>query len=218
MVMMDDLSEIYSPAFFEEWGPGNKPYVDSAREISAELVRRLSPRRIVDVGCGCGVYGHFFREHGVEVIDLDGVLPPKEHSFTQDVVLRDLTEPFENDWGCFDFALCLEVAEHIPETYTDVFLDNLVKFSGRLVFSAAPPNQGGRHHVNERPKRYWVERLARRGFLYDRPATGELLEHFKRMKTPHMWMCQQLSIYERGSRPPDRGGLPLVGPPQPMDR
>ncbi|MFH1724178.1 MAG: methyltransferase domain-containing protein [Elusimicrobiota bacterium] len=194
---MSELASVYDRDFFREWGRNNAAYVASAKLITEVLLRHLSARRIVDVGCGCGVYGHFFRERGVAVVSIDGVRPPPEESFPGEIEIRDLTVPFDNVWGAFDLALCFEVAEHIPERLCEPFLENLARFSDTLLLSAAPPNQGGRHHVNEQPKRYWVEKLARHGLAYNRKRTGVLLEVFKREKPPHMWMCQQVCLYER---------------------
>jgi 2-polyprenyl-3-methyl-5-hydroxy-6-metoxy-1,4-benzoquinol methylase len=121
---MPDLATIYAPAFFAEWGPSNAPYVRSA-EVSVEVIyEAFQPRRLVDLGCGCGVYSHLFAERGVEVVAVDGVRPPPDHAYDVPIYLRDLTEPFENVWGDFDLTLCLEVAEHIPESLVEPFLEN----------------------------------------------------------------------------------------------
>lgn len=196
--MMPRLAEIYDAPFFREWGPGNADYVAGARRITDLLWDVYKPARLIDLGAGCGVYADAFRKKGVEVTAVDGVRPPEDCAFPGPVEIRDLTVPFPNPWGTFDMALCLEVAEHIPEEFADVFLANIAQFSDRLVLSAAQPGQGGHHHVNERPKRYWVEKLFALGFAYDRPATGRLLEAFK---GPYLltlgWMGGNISVYQR---------------------
>jgi hypothetical protein len=195
--MMPDLASIYDEAFFKEWGRHNLPYIESARTISRMLYEELRPGSLVDLGAGCGVYSDEFRALGVRVLSIDGVLPPPSESFEMDFVKLDLTDPFENRWGPFDAALCLEVAEHIPEELIDPFLGNITQFSDLLVLSCAPPKQEGKHHVSLRPKRYWKDRLAGHGFEYDRRKTGVLLERFKgrRPRIELAWMYQQVSIY-----------------------
>jgi SAM-dependent methyltransferase len=202
---MNDLDKVYNAEFFTEWGKGHRDYVLSVEIISSEIYRQFRPARVADIGCGCGVYGHFLSKKGVDVFSLDGVAPPVEHSFGVGIHKQDITEPFANVWGVFDMALCLEVAEHIPEELADIFLENLTRFSSVLIFSAAPPGQGGHHHVNEQPKRYWVKKLAGMGFVYSRPKTGFLSEAFRVKRPPYMWMAQQIGVYEqargRASRP-----------------
>ena len=207
---MKDLAAIYDPSFFSEWGPSNSAYVASARTIAAAIFAQFRPRRLADLGCGCGVYSSLFAALGAEILSLDGVKPPAEHSFPMELQLRDLTEPFDNAWGTFDLTLCLKVAEHIPEEFLPAFLKNITAFGDTLLLSAAPPNQGGRHHVNEQPRRYWVRKLRDYGFAYDRPATGLLCEKLKKQGLPNMWMGLHICVYRRARNPRELNhGLPF---------
>jgi len=192
-----ELARIYNASFFAEWGRGNQAYVASAGVIVEVLFEKFAPGRVIDLGCGCGVYSHFFCQKNVALVAVDGVRPPREHAFEIPVEIRDLSVPFENVWGAFDLALCLDVGEHIYEEDCDAFLSNVTNFSDRLLMSCAPPGQGGHHHVNEQPKRYWIERLRRHGFCYDRRRTGELCETFKIRRTELMWMWEHISVYNR---------------------
>jgi SAM-dependent methyltransferase len=213
---MPSLDAIYDRSFFEEWGPKHDKYVTSAEIITAVIYDLLRPKRLVDLGSGCGVYSHFFARKGAEVVAIDGVIPPAELSYPFPIQTRDLTEPFQNVWGSFDVALCLEVAEHIPESLSETFLDNITRFSDRLVLSAAQPNQGGHHHVNEQPKRYWVAKLAAKGWAYNRRETGRLLTALTARRPPYMWMVEQISVYDRVKIPSGRKDrLPFsVEPPR----
>ena len=208
---MEKLSEIYGPDFFREWGLSNKDYIRSAELVAAAIQEVFKPSSVADLGCGCGVYSHLFKLKGAGVLSIDGALPPPEHSFPVEIVVRDLTVPFENTWGKFDLALCLEVAEHIPEEFADIFLKNLTAFSDRLAMSAAPPDQGGHHHVNERPRRYWAQKLAGLGFAYNRRASGSVLKLLELERPPFMWMANHIGVYERaGDEKRLKHGLPFA--------
>jgi hypothetical protein len=48
------------------------------------------------------------------------------------------------------------------------FVENLVAHGDVVLFSAAVPNQGGEHHVNEQPPDYWRRQFAAHGYAaYD---------------------------------------------------
>ncbi len=208
---MQNLGEIYGPDFFREWGPSNADYVRSAGLVAGAIYECYRPTSLADLGCGCGVYSQLFKLKGARVLAIDGVIPPPEHSFPVEIVKRDLTAPFENSWGNFELALCLEVAEHIPEEFAEAFLKNLASFSDRLVMSAAPPGQGGRHHVNEQPRRYWARKLAELGFAYNRRASGRILKLLELSPPPYMWMANHIGVYERaGDRKQLRHGQPFA--------
>lgn len=208
---MENLEKLYDPAFFGQWGKSNAEYLRSAELVAAAVYEVFRPASLADLGCGCGVYGSLFGGMGVRVLSLDGVLPPPATSFPVEIVKRDLAAPFGNTWGQFDLALCLEVAEHIPEEFTDVFLKNVTAFSDRLVMSAAPPGQGGHHHVNERPRRYWAEKLAGLGYAYNRRASGRILKVLEISRPPYMWMANHIGVYEKARGGKElRHGLPFA--------
>ncbi|MBW1872771.1 MAG: hypothetical protein JRJ19_11945 [Deltaproteobacteria bacterium] len=194
---MPNLAQQYDQEFFSEWGRTNSAYVSSAKTVIDVLFENFKPGRVIDLGCGCGVHSYFLRKKGVEVVCLDGVQPPEEHSFVSDIHIRDLTVRFDNIWGDFDLALCLDVGEHIPKDLSGIFLENITSFCDTLLLACAPPGQGGHHHVNEQPKRYWIKRLAEHRFGYNRKRTGILLETFKKNRTEFMWMNEHISVYER---------------------
>jgi SAM-dependent methyltransferase len=201
---LGELKKIYNSDFFAEWGKTNRKYISSAEVISNFLFEQFRPRRMMDLGCGCGVYSSLFGELGVDVVSIDGVMPPHPYAFDVDIHLRDITKPIENNWGDFDLCLCFDVGEHIFEKDSDAFLKNATLFADRLLLSCAPKGQGGLHHVNEQPKRYWIKRLAEHGFGYNRKRTGIICEAFKILRPRLMWMGEHISVYERMLPPCDK--------------
>lgn len=193
-----DLASLYGEVFFKEWGTANKKYVETANAIAKLLFEIFQPHRLADIGSGPGIYAAAFRNLGVEVLAIDGVIPPPQFSACPPDAIRDFRQHFPNIWGQFDAAFCFEVVEHIDEEYSSSFLSSLSGFGDLLIISYAPPHQGGTGHVNEQPKRYWVKKLGELGFTYDRVTTGKILEHFKNNKTPYMWMTENICIFRRG--------------------
>jgi hypothetical protein len=73
-------------------------------------------------------------------------------------------QPFTIDDG-YDLALCLEVAEHLPERAAAPLVTQLTKAAPIVLFSAAIPGQGGHGHVNEQPHKYWHRLFASHQFV-----------------------------------------------------
>jgi hypothetical protein len=64
----------------------------------------------------------------------------------------------------------MEVAEHLPARTADRYVKLLSSLSSILVFTAAPPGQGGRtatDHINEQPPWYWMTKYKQLGFRHD---------------------------------------------------
>lgn len=117
------------------------------------LMELLNPQSVIDIGCGTGNFLSVFKKNGIKkVLGIDGKWARKDLLFRylteQEFIETDFEEPIMIE-GKFDLALCLEVAEHIPEEFADSFVANLCRLSDVVVFSAAIPSQGGQSHVNE---------------------------------------------------------------------
>jgi hypothetical protein len=142
----------------------------SAQRIVALVQDWLKPQSVVDFGCGQGVWLGAWQAAGVkEVQGVDGdyvdrtALRVPETRF----LATDLQQPIDLKRR-FDLVECLEVAEHIPESASLTLLNTLCRHGDVLLFSAAPPGQGGEHHVNEQPYAWWRDRMAAQGFeLFD---------------------------------------------------
>jgi SAM-dependent methyltransferase len=142
---------------------------ETAAEIVSLLVSLFHPQSVVDFGCGLGNFVNAFRKEGVtEVLGLDGDwarTDPRFHireeeNFSVADLLQEVNLPRR-----YDLALCLEVAEHLPPSSSDVLVHSLAKASDLVIFSAAVPGQGGIHHVNEQWIGYWEKKFLQHGFL-----------------------------------------------------
>jgi hypothetical protein len=65
----------------------------------------------------------------------------------------------------FDLVQSLEVGEHIEESASEIFVDSIARHARcYILFSAAPPGQGGEYHINEQPYEFWRQKFEERGF------------------------------------------------------
>jgi len=125
------------------------------------------PHSLLDVGCGTGTWLRAALEHGVsKVVGLDGVAVPTEDLHVPADLIRvcDLL----SDWNLnrrFDLVLCLEVAEHLPESAALTLVEKLTACGDRIFFSAANPWQQGQHHVNLQWPAFWQGLFNQAGFV-----------------------------------------------------
>jgi SAM-dependent methyltransferase len=161
---MAKRSQHYNSAFMQ-YAARSSSY--SANTITSYLLSLLPLTSVLDVGCASGTWLRAWAERGVEfVYGIDGDWVDRESleipasSFAP----IDLTGGF--DLGRkFDLVQSFEVAEHIHPSAAEVFIDSLTSHARHcILFSAAPPGQGGEYHVNERPYGHWREMFGRRGF------------------------------------------------------
>jgi hypothetical protein len=91
----------------------------------------------------------------------------------------------------FDLVLCLEVAEHLPASRAEMFLDCLTALGPVVAFSAAIPHQGGVHHVNEQWPDYWIRRFGDRGYRSFDPIRASIWDN----ASVEYWYAQNLLLF-----------------------
>src|SRR5262249_42035898 len=91
----------------------------------------------------------------------------------------------------YDLVVSLEVAEHLPHSDADGFVESICQHGDVVMFSAAVPEQGGTNHINEQWQEYWAEKFTARGYSavdYFRPRLwGD--------KDIHFWYSQNTLFY-----------------------
>lgn len=115
------------------------------------------------------------------------------HSITDGAVkFVDLTIP-QFLPKTYDWVMSLEVGEHIPDIYEDLFIGNLVRHAERgVVLSWAVNGQGGHHHVNTHDNEFIITRMKEEGFVYDTSESRILRE-----KASVPWFKDTIMVFRR---------------------
>jgi len=144
--------------------------------------------RIIDVGCGPGIYVKALIDTGHDVtgIDID-----KSNPYVKMDIFSEEFLQYTN----FDLCMCIEVAEHLPEDRAENLIKRLVHTSNTILFSAAVPGQGGYGHINCQPKQYWVDKFNKNNYILDEDATNKFISF---MKTGyHMgWLINNAMVFK----------------------
>ncbi len=179
----------------------NRHTLQGARGGLAAVIQAANPRSVLDVGCGTGTWLRAACELGLDdVVGIDGVRAPDDllQVDARKIKFLDLTKPF--DLGRrFDLVLCLEVAEHLPESAAVDLIDSICRHTDRVLFSAACPEQPGQHHINCQWPTYWQAIFNQLGFTCDDTIRWQLWA----LRDVEPWYRQNLFWAERN---PARAG------------
>jgi SAM-dependent methyltransferase len=188
--VIDKFRAVYDDTFF---GRHTQDTVESARIIVPLLLKLISPASVVDIGCGLGAWLKVCQEHRIKVFrgfDGDYIDPSKLLVQPSCFTPVDLAKPIEIDQR-FDLAICLEVAEHLPESVAPGLVRMLTSVAPFVLFSAAIPGQRGPGHVNEQWPSYWKALFTKNGFQRLDP----IRRHIWRNRHVQWWYRQNLFLY-----------------------
>jgi SAM-dependent methyltransferase len=173
--------------------------------LTDTLVALAAPRSLIDVGCGQGLLlaalkarHPLVRGAGLES-STDAIRRARERGL--DITCVDLAFLGTRSAKIaarlvdgFDMAVCLETAEHLPPWSASPLVHVLTR-APMVLFSAAPPGQGGTSHINEQPHEYWRKRFLKHGFDLD-PRDEALRNAVARLDLP-WWYAANIHLYSR---------------------
>ena len=130
---------------------------------------------IADLGAGMGDYIKIFKNNGLNASCYDG--NPNTPQLTNNLCnILDLSKPHTFDKS-YDWIMSLEVGEHLPKEFEDVFINNLHNNNkSGIVLSWAIIGQGGRGHINEQNNDYIKEKIMKLGYTNDIEAEQKMRE------------------------------------------
>jgi SAM-dependent methyltransferase len=155
----------------------------------------LAPTSMLDIGCGEGHAAHWFQQNGVEdVLGIEGCDKAIEtnlldrsrllhHDFTKGP--PEITHRFDLGWSC-------EFVEHVEEEFVPNILAAFSKCT-ILMMTYATPGQGGYHHVNCKPAKYWISKLFSINMKLDQTLTD-----FLRRGAPDSYWDRTGLVFRKG--------------------
>lgn len=168
-------TKTYDSKFFAKYS--RNPWKKDGPKLADAIAATVKPRSVIDLGCGTGrVIHHLKMDHGVRVWGIEGskeARPYLHESVQECIQIADLTSLLV--LPTCDVSICLEVAEHVPEEFSAILVQNCTRCASKyVVFSAAPPGQGGKGHINCKPWEYWEGLFSECNFTLHPNKTGKI--------------------------------------------
>jgi glycosyltransferase involved in cell wall biosynthesis/ubiquinone/menaquinone biosynthesis C-methylase UbiE len=166
--------------------------------IADNIIQRVRPHTVLDVGCAKGFLVEALRDRGVEAFGLD----ISEYAIGQ---VRADIKPY--CWvgsaadalpHRYDLIVCIEVLEHLSEVDAESAVANLCEHSEDILFSSSPDHHPDPTHVNVQPVEYWAGLFARRGFYRDVELDATFIaRHAARFRKSNAAFPSLVKAYER---------------------
>jgi SAM-dependent methyltransferase len=187
--------ELYDEKYYE--------FVDEVASTSTDamadsIVGEYHPSSVLDVGCGTGTLLVSLRARGVPGIGLEYSRAALRVCLRRGLDVRrfDLERDRLPPLGRFDVVISTEVAEHLPASCADRYVDVLCAAADVVVFTAATPGQGGHDHVNEQPHDYWMAKFRARGFSFQEQRSLQWRAVWDARQT-QSWYHRNLMLFHR---------------------
>jgi SAM-dependent methyltransferase len=186
---------VYNPlviAYYHEEALASAPVV-------ADTFAAVFPdaESFVDVGAGTGAFAAELARRGRSVVALERSRVGRFIGRRQGVAMStlDLERSAQRGFATADVAYCFEVAEHVRPELADFLVSLLANTAPIVVFTAAPPGQGGSGHVNEQPAEYWIAKFADNGMTHRPDLEARVSAGFATAHSP--WLAANVHVFVR---------------------
>lgn len=169
----------------------------SAKALVSVVLGHLSPKSVIDIGCGVGVWVREFKRSGVrDVMGVDqaSAIEGLQLIHPPEFVEHDLEQPIHIG-RTFDLVICLETIEHLSKARGPSLIRELTQLGPAILFSAAIPLQCGYNHINEQWPEYWQREFSRWNYT----AIDCIRPHVWNNKNIEWWYRQNTILYVRDS-------------------
>ena len=189
--------EIADKGFFDSKIFEGHCYDREMAEALCLFTELMEVKTIVDLGCGPGWYVKTLRDAGFSIEGFDG---NPNTGYLSDIIMQDGTQcrqldltndiKFEEE---YDMVLSLEVGEHIPREFEDIFISNLVNNCKKyLVISWAIEQQKGDGHINCHNNEYIIDKITKMGFVENIPVKN-YLRHVAELR----WFRDTIFVFQK---------------------
>lgn len=169
---------------------GNNVHDEGLANKLADLFEKKS---VVDLGCGLGWYCPIISKKSKKCDQYDGSVNIEEVTNGK-VKYLNLAEKI--NFNCnYDIVMSLEVAEHIPKEFEEVYVNNLVKCSREgILITWSRIGQGGHFHVNNKNREDVMKLFESKGYKYQ----NEITERLKN-STQVDWLKSNILYFTKSS-------------------
>lgn len=158
-----------------------------------EFLKGQEETTIIDFGCGLGNYLKDLEKNNFKsLLGIEGD-PPIKKIFSK-IIQQDLTKDFSL-LTHFGNVISLEVGEHIPKEYQDIYIENITKHCNNyLIISWAVRNQPGHGHVNCLDNDEVISIIENKGFKFLKDSSQEARNVIKENTS---WFKNTIMIFKK---------------------
>lgn len=165
------------------------------------MMKSLTVRSFLDLGCGRGISTKWFKDHGAKVLCVEGSSDAISQSLLprSDIVHHDVTRGPWWPETTYDAVWAVEFLEHVGRQYMHNYVPILN--SGAILFLTHAIT-GGYHHVEVHHGWWWRGRLEAAGFVFSQElstmcqALGRI-SNLDGFGAQHIWSTLQVYINPR---------------------
>lgn len=166
------MNKVSDTGFWISNNDNEHRFVPELSKAINDYVVNNNIKTVYDFGCGRGEYLNCLKELD-STLQLTGFEGHQTDGVFDNIIKQDLSTTMELNQ--VDMVMSIEVGEHIPKEFEQVFIDNISNHAKSHVFlSWAVVGQGGLGHINCQNNDYIVKEFIDRGWKLELDLSNQI--------------------------------------------
>ena len=183
-------NRISPTGFWLEYDEYEHVFIEELSQEINSYVKDNGINTVYDFACGKGDYlDRLVKQYpGVSATGFEGHV---ENYIYDNIVELDLSKPANLDQ--VDLVISIEVGEHIPKEFEQIFFDNISNSAkNHVILSWATEGQDGNGHINCQNNDYVISEMEKRGWSFNANLTNDA-----RAKMPPLWIKNTIMFFNK---------------------
>lgn len=167
------MSELYNESYYKNYSGTDyneeSVWVEHFGNIADRIITDFNPKTVLDAGCAFGYLVAALRDRGVQAYGIDiseYAISKVRNDIKQFCAVCSLTDKLPMNFpNKFDLITNIEVIEHLYENEGLLAIENMCKYSDKIIFSSTSTDIYDATHVNVQQKEYWISNFAKHGLF-----------------------------------------------------
>ncbi len=162
---------LYNEKYYQNYNGDNygrnEKWFSFFGNIADNIVEKIQPKTVLDIGCAYGLLVEALRDRGCEAFGIDVsdyALSRARNDIVKYLSVDTILRPMSRK---FDLIVTIEVIEHIKEEDCETAVQNMCAAADSVLLATTPDDFDDPTHFNVQPPVYWVKQFAKFGFVPD---------------------------------------------------
>ena len=162
---------LYNEKYYQNYNGDNygrnEKWFSFFGNIADNIVEKIQPKTVLDIGCAYGLLVESLRDRGCEAFGIDVsdyALSRARNDIVKYLSVDTILRPMSRK---FDLIVTIEVIEHIKEEDCETAVQNMCAAADSVLLATTPDDFDDPTHFNVQPPVYWVKQFAKFGFVPD---------------------------------------------------
>jgi cyclopropane fatty-acyl-phospholipid synthase-like methyltransferase len=171
------------------------------QKVSQDIISKYQIKSMIDFGCGIGSLLYTAHQNNLKIKGFEYNLESAQKYIKKEIFefIKKADVSYPINCEKFDCVISFETAEHLSPVLerSICFVENLANAADKYIFfTAAPPEQTSKRHINLKIKEFWVDLFVKNKCVYLEKETQDCKTSWIKFNCP-WYIIKNIMVFKK---------------------